>query len=221
MKINEVDKVEVLTLQDNYVDFLAFKENNHMVQRPIPITPTERGMELSQPPKAEHGWSSLISVSAEGSTNQLLFDFGWSKQGAAQNAELLNMDLHQIDLIALSHGHIDHFGGMKALYNLIDKPGIELIVQPAAFRNPRYGKVMGDKKIFQPCLTMDMLSEIGVTVKLTETPLSLIDNKFLFPTGILRKTAFETGMPDVFYLDGDEEKPDHIDDDSSIVISLI
>jgi 7,8-dihydropterin-6-yl-methyl-4-(beta-D-ribofuranosyl)aminobenzene 5'-phosphate synthase len=220
MDIKKADKVEVLTLQDNYIDFFAFKQNNQMVQRPIPIKPAERGMELNQPPFAEHGWSSLISASTGDSTNHLLFDFGWSKQGAAQNAQILNLDLHQIDLLALSHGHIDHFGGIKALCELIDKPGIELVLHPAAFRNPRYGKVMGDTKIFQPSLTLDMLSESGVALKQTETPLPLLDDKFLFLTGIPRRTAFEKGMPEVYYLDGNEEKPDHIDDDSSIVVDL-
>jgi 7,8-dihydropterin-6-yl-methyl-4-(beta-D-ribofuranosyl)aminobenzene 5'-phosphate synthase len=220
MNINKVDKVEVLTLQDNYVDFFAFKENNDMIQRPVPIKPTDRGMELSQPPGAEHGWSSLISVFTGESVKHLLFDFGWSKQGAAQNAGILNLDLQMVDILALSHGHIDHFGGINALYDLIGEPGIELVLHPAAFRNPRYGKVMGDNKLFQPCLTEEMLSEVGVTVKKTETPLSLLENNVLFLTGIPRRTAFEKGMPDVYYLDGDEEKPDLIDDDASIVVSL-
>lgn len=222
MKINikQADKVEILTLQDNYIDFFAFKENDNIVQRPVPIKQTEQGMELSQPPFAEHGWSSLVSIGAGDETGHVLFDFGWSQQGAAQNATLLNIDMHQVDVLALSHGHIDHFGGIKALYDLIDKPGIELVLHPAAFRNPRYGKVMGDKKLFQPCLTRDMLSEVGVTVKQTETPRSLLGGNCLFLTRIYRKTSFERGMPDVFYEEGNEEKADHIDDDSAIVVDL-
>ena len=218
--IKHADKIGILTLQDNYIDFFAFKENDNITQRPVPIKQTEQGMELGQPPFAEHGWSSLISISEGDSTGHVLFDFGWSQQGAAQNAKLLNIDMHQIDILALSHGHIDHFGGINALFELIGKPEIELVLHPAAFRNPRYGKVMEDKKLFQPCLTKDMLSEVGITVKQTETPLSLLGGRCLFLTGIHRNTSFEKGMPDVFYKDGNEEKVDHIDDDSAIVVNL-
>jgi 7,8-dihydropterin-6-yl-methyl-4-(beta-D-ribofuranosyl)aminobenzene 5'-phosphate synthase len=222
MKINliQTDSVEVVTLQDNTIDFFAFDENNDILQRPIPVRPTARGMALHQPPSAEHGWSSLIKIRTGDTARCVLFDFGWSQQGAAQNAKLLNIDLHQVDVLALSHGHIDHFGGIEALHDLIDRPDIDLVLHPAAFRNPRYGKVLGDQKIFQPGLTMEMLTRIGVTVVQTETPRPLLENACLFLTGIPRKTSFEKGMPDVFYLDGDEEKPDLIDDDAAMVVDV-
>ncbi len=60
--IKAVNTVEMLTLQDNYIDFFAFKENSQMMQRPVPVKKTARGMELRQPPGAEHGWPSLITV---------------------------------------------------------------------------------------------------------------------------------------------------------------
>jgi 7,8-dihydropterin-6-yl-methyl-4-(beta-D-ribofuranosyl)aminobenzene 5'-phosphate synthase len=218
--IKEANKIEVQTLQDNYVDFFAFKENNQTVQRPVPVKRTGRGLELSQPPGAEHGWSSLITVYNEETTKQLLFDFGWSEQGAARNADLLGLDLTKIDLMALSHGHIDHFGGIKALYDRTNNPGVDLLLHPAAFRNPRYGKIMGGGLLHQPCLDREMLSVAGIRVKETETPLPVLEETCLFLTGIERKTPFEKGMPDVYYRDGDEEKPDLIDDDSAIVLNL-
>ena len=200
MKINlkKVDQVEILTLQDNCIDFFAFKENNQMIQRPVPIKQTECGLELSTPPGAEHGWSSIISICNSDSTKHLLFDFGWSEHGAARNAELLGIDMNKIDMLALSHGHIDHFGGIKALYDQIKNPGIELVLHPAAFRNPRYGKVMGDKKLYQPCLTKEMLDQVGVTLKQTDKPTQLLERNCLFLTSIERKNSFETGMNDVF-----------------------
>jgi len=36
---------------------------------------------------AEHGFSALVSVSAGGESRSILFDFGFSKQGAAYNAD--------------------------------------------------------------------------------------------------------------------------------------
>jgi 7,8-dihydropterin-6-yl-methyl-4-(beta-D-ribofuranosyl)aminobenzene 5'-phosphate synthase len=221
IEITNVEQVEILTLQDNYIDFFAFSDNNNVVQRPLPITASEKGLRLGQPPHAEHGWSSLISVSAGATTNRLLFDFGWSKSGTANNAKTLEQDMHQVDMLALSHGHIDHFGGLADIYELIDKPKIELWLHPAAFRNPRYGKIQNGMKVHQPCLTMDMLKEIGVTVKQTTTPRALFEGNMLFLTGIPRRTDFEKGIPNFFYLDeNQEEKWDGIDDDSAMVIAL-
>ena len=37
IQLNQVDKVEVLTLQDNYIDLIA-QDNNEVVQRAIPCS---------------------------------------------------------------------------------------------------------------------------------------------------------------------------------------
>ena len=57
---------------------------------------------------AEHGFSALVSVSAGGESRSILFDFGFSKQGAAYNADALDADLSQVEALVLSHGHMDH-----------------------------------------------------------------------------------------------------------------
>ena len=50
--INEVDKVEILTLQDNYVDLIS-RDNTEMVQRAMPV----KDMEVQNSILAEHGLS--------------------------------------------------------------------------------------------------------------------------------------------------------------------
>ena len=57
---------------------------------------------------AEHGLSLYI----ETDKHRILFDSG--QTGAfADNAEKLGIDLTQVDLCILSHGHYDHGGGLK------------------------------------------------------------------------------------------------------------
>ncbi len=58
---------------------------------------------------AEHGLSLYI----ETANHRILFDMGQSDL-FLRNANKLNVDLSQVDIAILSHGHYDHGGGMKA-----------------------------------------------------------------------------------------------------------
>ena len=107
LPIKAVDRVEILTLQDNTID-LVQQDNNAMVQRAMPLV----GMEVKNSILAEHGFSSLITVTDGNRSRCMLFDFGFSEQGAAQNADALGADLTAVEAMALSHGHLDHVGGI-------------------------------------------------------------------------------------------------------------
>ena len=57
----------------------------------------------------EHG----LSFYAETAHHRILLDTGAS-EGFMANAELLGVDLSQVDTVILSHGHYDHTGGVMA-----------------------------------------------------------------------------------------------------------
>ena len=62
---------------------------------------------------AEHGLSLYI----ETDSHKILFDMG--QTGAfADNAETLGINLEQVDLAVLSHGHYDHSGGLQRFLEL-------------------------------------------------------------------------------------------------------
>lgn len=67
----------------------------------------------------EHGLSLYI----ETNTHKILFDTGESDLFIV-NAEKLGIDLREVDLMVLSHGHKDHGGGIKAFMTLNSKARI-------------------------------------------------------------------------------------------------
>lgn len=69
----------------------------------------------------EHGLSLYI----ETKKHKLLFDTGASTL-FAENAAKMNIDLSQVDLAVISHGHYDHAGGMKTFLNINDKAKVYL-----------------------------------------------------------------------------------------------
>ena len=58
IRLNEVDKVEIFTLQDNYID-IASMDNTDIVHRAMPI----KDMEIKNSILAEHGFSAMVNLS--------------------------------------------------------------------------------------------------------------------------------------------------------------
>lgn len=212
--LNPLDRVEILTLQDNYID-IAAGDSTDIIQR-IPL----KDGEIKNTILAEHGFSALITVSAGDRSRRLLFDFGLSEFGAAFNADALHADLTAVETMALSHGHFDHSGGFRQLARKVGKQGIPLVVHPAAFRRPRYLKITEKFKVYFPAFTQEMVQEAGLDLVETVDPYPLLDGDILFLGEIPRETDFEKGMPNAYYEQDGEEKFDAIEDDSAIVMNL-
>ena len=64
--------------------------------------------------RAEHGLSLYI----EPLGHKILMDMGQS-DAFADNAAAMGVDLSQVDLAILSHGHYDHGGGLKRFLEII------------------------------------------------------------------------------------------------------
>ncbi|MBR5322642.1 MAG: MBL fold metallo-hydrolase [Clostridia bacterium] len=68
---------------------------------------------------AEHGLSLYI----ETEQHKILFDMGQSEK-FADNAEKLGIDLTEVDIAILSHGHYDHGGGIRRFLEINKKSPI-------------------------------------------------------------------------------------------------
>ena len=157
---------------------------------------------------AEHG----LAFDVQAGPDSLLFDTGQSGL-LVHNARCLGVDLSLLRAIALSHGHYDHTGGLRAVWELA--PGAELYAHPAALgphfaRNP--DGTTRDVGISAPNLA-------GVRAhtpppRPTQTPTEVLKGFFL--TGeIPRATAFED-MDIHFVLNEAGTQPDSILDDQAL-----
>jgi len=210
--LNEVDKVEILTLQDNYIDVAAM-DGSDIVQRAVPV----KDMELKNSILAEHGFCAYVTVKTGNISRSILFDFGFSEFGAALNADTLEVDLSTIEALVLSHGHMDHFGGLLSLAEKTGKPGLELVLHPSAFRQSRYLKLSEERNIKLPSLNKEKITDANVAVIESADPRPLLDGSLIFLGEIPKKTDFEKGFPRMYYEENGESKWDPIEEDSAIV----
>ena len=64
---------------------------------------------------AQHGLSIFLELKHGSQSMRILWDAGASSEIMLHNADALDIDLHYLDMICLSHGHYDHTGGLMGI----------------------------------------------------------------------------------------------------------
>jgi 7,8-dihydropterin-6-yl-methyl-4-(beta-D-ribofuranosyl)aminobenzene 5'-phosphate synthase len=243
LALQEVDKVSITILMDNFVDFLL--TSTEQATRPS-VTKDEK-VRLLPPPIAEHGFSALVkvekrikenkqenyldknSVQTRSTVNTFLFDTGISENGIIHNASVFEVNLSKIDGIILSHGHFDHFAGLVNTLREISRndrrTGIDLFLHPDSFLK-RWEVFPDGKKAEMPFLDEVQLKNEGAKIHKNKKPIYLSNNDFPFIllTGqIPRNTTFEKGFPFQYVIDSTNENlvPDPlVNDDQALIINV-
>ena len=213
--LKTADKIEILTLQDNYIEMTDFS-GSAVVSRAFPLINGEIRASVG----AEHGFSALVKITSGGTAHTLLFDFGFSENGAARNARTLGADMTEIEAAVLSHGHIDHTGGMGSLGAMTGRKNIPFVAHPSVFQSSRYLKLNKDFKVYFPAFTREAVEAAGFSIIESDKPCMLLEGAVLFLGEIPRRNDFEKGMPGVYRIRDGNEVPDAIEDDTSIVMNL-
>ena len=130
ISLRPVDGVSVTTLVDNSSDVLMPDEG--LVRRwgpngsagAIPVVPTElaEGGKTVDFLRAEHGFSALVEVQADGRRRRVLFDAGITTDGLISNLDRLALSPDTFETIVLSHGHFDHVMGLDGLARRLGPP---------------------------------------------------------------------------------------------------
>jgi 7,8-dihydropterin-6-yl-methyl-4-(beta-D-ribofuranosyl)aminobenzene 5'-phosphate synthase len=215
VQLKEVNRVEILTLMDNYVDVLL--GSTDVVTRP----PLAKGLEIpTDNLLAEHGLSMLVMAYQGKEKHTVLFDTGYTSVGVPHNVEFLEVDLDEIEALVLSHAHMDHTGSLFTVLDQIDKT-IPLVVHPEAFVSPRYfGLDDGRKLRFPRTLVKADLEHRKVELVVSKAP-TLIARDLVAVTGeVERVTDFEKGLPNALLERNGKVEKDPIADDQSLVLNL-
>ena len=87
MDLRTVERVEVTSLVDNYVDTLL--SSTEVAKRPVRRQDWFQGPQLI----AEHGFSALITLEMGGKRRSVLLDSGLDERSVVNNADALSLGL--------------------------------------------------------------------------------------------------------------------------------
>jgi 7,8-dihydropterin-6-yl-methyl-4-(beta-D-ribofuranosyl)aminobenzene 5'-phosphate synthase len=210
VNLREADRMEVTILVDNYTDLLMLG-STEVVKRPAVPPPNA--------PLAEHGLACLVKVSAGSEEHVVLLDTGIAPECLFHNAELLGVDLGQVESVVLSHGHFDHFGGLIELLKRAPN-GVPLYLHPDAFLQRRLNVPMLGRSVPMPPLEEEALREAGAILHKTTEASTLASDLVLMTGEVERVTKFEQGFPWAEAKIDDQWVVDPFHDDQGLAVKL-
>ena len=185
VQLKEVTKLEIVSLMDNSADFLSSStkkeaESFHYWNQTH-----------SEMPFAEHGFSLLIRVFSNEVKSTILFDTGVSPNGVVINANRMGIDLREVSLVVLSHGHYDHLGGLASVVKAVNKKDLQIISHEDMFNRRGTVNSKGEIKEYPAISSFDTTS---VKIINTKEPQLFISNLACVTGEIPRNTDFEKGL---------------------------
>jgi 7,8-dihydropterin-6-yl-methyl-4-(beta-D-ribofuranosyl)aminobenzene 5'-phosphate synthase len=129
--VHQADGIRITVIVENWIDILLGAEE--FIGRPGLIHHFNPKRQVVQ---AENGFCLFIETFADDRRSCVLFDTGLGPDVVAHNFGALDVDPRDIDQIVISHGHLDHHGGLETVLPLIGHP-VPVVIHPDAFL-PRY-----------------------------------------------------------------------------------
>lgn len=213
--LKTVDRVEITTLIDNYVDLLL--PSTDIIKRP-PLS--REGKVAADTLLAEHGLALLITAYQGEKKHTILLDTGYTKVGVLHNMERLGINVEDIETVVISHGHMDHTSGLDSILEKIPH-SIPLVLHPEVFQYPRYTRQPdGAKNLWPRTMVKDELEEKNLDIVESESPTLIVDDMVMVTGAVERTTAFEKGMPNALVEIDGEIVQDPIIDDQAVVLKL-
>jgi 7,8-dihydropterin-6-yl-methyl-4-(beta-D-ribofuranosyl)aminobenzene 5'-phosphate synthase len=134
----------------------------------------------------------LVRVFSGEDSHTILFDTGASPNGVAINAKRMGIDLSEVSYIALSHGHYDHFGGLIAVVQAINKMDLPIITHEDMVKRRATANSKGEIREYP---TFPRLEELCPAKIINTKKPQLIASDIACVTGeIPRIVSFEKGL---------------------------
>jgi 7,8-dihydropterin-6-yl-methyl-4-(beta-D-ribofuranosyl)aminobenzene 5'-phosphate synthase len=208
VNLREADRLEITIVVDNYSDLIV--GNTEVVKR--------ARVSMPDVPLAEHGLSCLLKVIAGSEEHFVMLDAGMTPVSIIHNIDILGIDTGKIEALVLSHGHLDHYGGLMAF---LDRAGggMPIILHPHALLERRIN-IPGAEPGKGRSLDETLLKDKGAVVKKIKGPSTLASDLVLVTGEVERVTDFEKGFPWAEAMIDGEWKVDPFYDDQGVAVNF-
>lgn len=195
--LEPVDELTISVLVENVSDMLI-AGGEGIERASLPGSPTIENSVLARPAPdvliAEHGFSALVEMSQSGSTQRVLFDTGISRDGMTENMRRLDVDPKDIGALVMSHGHIDHTGGLDGFIRAVGRSNLPVILHPDFWLERRL-RLPGAEPWELPATSRSALTGAGFEIVESRQPSFLLERSLLVTGEVARTTEFEQGFP--------------------------
>lgn len=171
--------------------------------------------------RAEPGYALLVTVARGGRRASMLYDAGLGRDTTVHNLDVLEIQVDDVQTLALSHGHIGHHGGLEQVLRRIGRPDIQLVLHPDVWLERRVILATGEEVLLPPPRYQD-LQRVGASIVEERSPTLLLNGTLLTTGQIERVTDFEQGMAghQARAASGDWKPDPWIWDDQAVVCHL-
>jgi len=159
----------------------------------------ESGPRARRTLQSEWGLSLHLTSTKGAETKRYMLDYAYTPNVLNNNIELLNIDVAALDALILSHGHLDHWGGLPGFldrHRASMRPDLRLFLGGEDAFCSRVSRLPNGSFADSGTLDRRELAAARVQPILSEEPL-IIDGH-AFTTGIVPRTSLERVLPNTF-----------------------
>jgi len=191
-----VDRIVIREITDNQHNiFLAPLERSGLKVERTGFPAVSQGKTL----ESEWGLALHIESTKGSESRRFLLDYGFTPDVYLNNLELLKIDPVAVDALILSHGHLDHWGGLIGFLDArrgVMRKNLRLYTGGEDDFCHRFSRApdgtFGDFGV----LDRRKLKALNVELVLSETPIVIEDHAFT--TGVVPRTSIEHVLPNTW-----------------------
>ncbi|MHB8119606.1 MAG: MBL fold metallo-hydrolase [Methanothrix sp.] len=164
---------------------------------------------------SQHGLCIFMELDLGSDKMKILMDTGTSQEVTLHNIDALNLDLDDVDLIFLSHGHYDHTGGLMGILKRMSSR-VPVLAHPEVF-TPKL-KGLPFLRFIGPPFTRTQAEAAGAIMLECQGPVAIAPG--VMTTGeVPRLESFEKVEGFWTFRDG-QYCEDSIPDDQALAVNL-